>query len=277
MVGGGWVARIGRDGAREPPDPAAAEKRAACRADLPPAGHCRNPRRHWLVRSRSADAGLQRQSQDFLDLPGAPVFRRQYPLREFPRFNAHRGEYGPGEVEQQVAERMALARERKTYAFERERPNGTVLDVRGVPLQDGSFLTTYMDITERHRSEAKIAYMARHDELTGLPNRTVLRERLDRAIKGAREGDGQFAVHVLDLDRFKEVNDTLGHPVGDELLKAVAQRLHRCVRETDTLARLGGDELCIIQRINDIGSEPPHWPKGLSERSLRRSISGSTT
>ena len=204
------------------------------------------------------------RAKTLLDLPAHLFAGGRTALEDLIRFNAHRGEYGPGDVEQQVAERMALARERKTYEFERERPNGTVLDVRGVPLDDGSFLTTYMDITERHRSEAKIAYMARHDVLTGLPNRAVLRERLDRAIKGARDGDGQFAVHVLDLDRFKEVNDTLGHPVGDELLKAVAQRLHRCVRETDTLARLGGDELCIIQRITEVGSEPA----ALAERVL---------
>lgn len=195
------------------------------------------------------------RAKTLLDLP-APLFAgRRTSLEDLLRFNAQRGEYGPGDVEEQVAERLALARKRNTYEFERERPDGTVLDVRGVPLDDGGFLTTYMDITERHRSEAKIAYMARHDELTGLPNRAVLRERLDQAIKGVRGGDRQFAVHVLDLDRFKEINDTLGHPVGDALLKAVAERLRSCVREGDTLARLGGDELCIIQSVADASAE----------------------
>jgi len=194
-------------------------------------------------------------ARTLLDLPAHLLANGRTPLEDLIRFNAQRGEYGPGDVEAQVAERMALARDRKTYEFQRERPNGTVLDVRGVPLADGSFLTTYMDITERHRSEAKIAHMARHDVLTGLPNRAVLRERIEQAIKGTRDGDRRFVVHVLDLDRFKEVNDTLGHPVGDALLKAVAQRLRGCVREIDTLARLGGDELCIIQSVADPVSE----------------------
>jgi len=190
-----------------------------------------------------------------LELPTHLFANGSTSLEDLIRFNARRGEYGPGDVEQQVAERMALARDRKTYEFQRERPNGTVLDVRGVPLADGSFLTTYMDITERHRSEAKIAHMARHDVLTGLPNRVVLRECIEQAIKGAHEGDRQFVVHMLDLDRFKEVNDTLGHPMGDALLKAVAQRLRACVRDVDTLARLGGDELCIVQSVADPVSE----------------------
>jgi diguanylate cyclase (GGDEF)-like protein len=108
-----------------------------------------------------------------------------------------------------------------------------------------------MDITERYRSEAKIAHMAWHDALTDLPNRVLFRERLGQAITGTRDGDGRFAVLMLDLDRFKEINDTLGHPVGDELLKVVAERLRNCVREGDMLARLGGDEFSIIQRVTD--------------------------
>ena len=194
-------------------------------------------------------------AKTLLDLPTQMFAEGRTALEDLLRFNARRGEYGPGDAEEQVAKRVALARARSAYEFERERPNGTVLDVRGVPLADGSFLTTYMDITERHRSEARIAHMARHDVLTGLPNRAVLRERIEQAIKGTRDGDRQFVVHVLDLDRFKEVNDTFGHPVGDALLKAVAQRLRSCVRESDTLVRLGGDELCVVQSVADPVSE----------------------
>ena len=96
-----------------------------------------------------------------------------------------RGEYGPGDVEEQVATKLALAKDRTTYHFERERPNGTVLDVRGMPIESGGFITTYMDITERTRSEAKIAHMARHDALTDLSNRVLLNERLEQALKRA--------------------------------------------------------------------------------------------
>ena len=88
--------------------------------------------------------------------------------------------------------------------------------------------------------------MAHHDALTGLPNRVLFREHVHRAIARARRSNG-LAVLCLDLDRFKAVNDTLGHPVGDTLLRAVADRLKSCLRETDLVARLGGDEFAIVQ------------------------------
>jgi diguanylate cyclase (GGDEF)-like protein/PAS domain S-box-containing protein len=108
------------------------------------------------------------------------------------------------------------------------------------------WLTTYEDITERRAAEARIAHMAQHDALTGLPNRVLFHETLENALALARRGH-PVALHCLDLDQFKAVNDTLGHPVGDALLRQVAQRLQDGVRETDTVARLGGDEFAIVQ------------------------------
>ena len=99
---------------------------------------------------------------------------------------------------------------------------------------------------ERRRSEAKIAHMALHDTLTGLPNRTLLNERLEEALAGVGEAD-IAAVHLLDLDLFKNVNDTLGHPAGDELLKIVAARLQALACDGDTVARMSGDEFAIVQ------------------------------
>ncbi len=107
-----------------------------------------------------------------------------------------------------------------------------------------------IDVTERCQAEERIAHLAHHDALTGLPNRVLFRERMDGAIARARFGEG-FAVLCLDLDRFKEVNDALGHPVGDALLCAVADRLRAELRDTDTLARLGGDEFALIQSCAD--------------------------
>ncbi|ONG59108.1 hypothetical protein BKE38_00055 [Pseudoroseomonas deserti] len=107
-------------------------------------------------------------------------------------------------------------------------------------------LGVLIDVTARHEAEARIAHIARHDPLTGLPNRLLFRDRLEQALAHARRGQG-FAVLCLDLDRFKEVNDTLGHPIGDALLCAVAGRLRDELRDTDTLARLGGDEFAVIQ------------------------------
>jgi diguanylate cyclase (GGDEF)-like protein/PAS domain S-box-containing protein len=102
------------------------------------------------------------------------------------------------------------------------------------------------DVTERARSEQRIVHLAHHDALTDLPNRVLFREQLDQAL--ARVGRGELlAVLYLDLDLFKDVNDTLGHPVGDALLKVVADRLRDCVRGIDSVARLGGDEFAVIQ------------------------------
>jgi len=116
-----------------------------------------------------------------------------------------------------------------------------------VPLAGGGFVRTFTDVTLRKDSEARIAHMARHDELTGLANRVLFRERIEQAIARARRTEERFAVLLLDLDRFKGVNDTMGHPAGDLLLRITAQRLCRVVREIDTVARLGGDEFAIVQ------------------------------
>jgi diguanylate cyclase (GGDEF)-like protein/PAS domain S-box-containing protein len=107
-------------------------------------------------------------------------------------------------------------------------------------------LATLRDITERKQAAAQILQMARYDALTGLANRRVFAEAVQQAIARAQRGAKGFAVLYLDLDHFKDVNDTLGHPVGDLLLKAVAERLKGCVRETDTVARFGGDEFAVL-------------------------------
>jgi diguanylate cyclase (GGDEF)-like protein/PAS domain S-box-containing protein len=108
-------------------------------------------------------------------------------------------------------------------------------------------LTTSIDITDRKRAEGHLLYMAHHDALTDLPNRTLLRSRLNRSIARARRGDSCFALHIVDLDGFKAVNDVLGHSAGDKFLKLVAQRLRSVVCDRDTVARLGGDEFAILQ------------------------------
>lgn len=131
--------------------------------------------------------------------------------------------------------------------------NGRVILVARRPMADGCWLTTHEDITERWRNEARIAFMAHHDALTGLANRAALIEKIEDACARHRRWGEEFNVLMLDLDRFKQVNDTFGHPAGDDLLKQVANRLKATLRETDVLARLGGDEFAIIQ-VNDANS-----------------------
>jgi len=142
--------------------------------------------------------------------------------------------------------------------------DGRWIAVSVEPMTDGGTVTTHEDITERRLAEDRIAHMARHDALTDLPNRTLLRERLEQALEGHRREDRYPTVLMLDLDRFKEVNDTLGHPGGDALLRTVAERLRGCVRKGDTVARLGGDEFAVIQVSEDSAAEG----EALSKRML---------
>jgi diguanylate cyclase (GGDEF)-like protein len=127
-----------------------------------------------------------------------------------------------------------------------ELDDGRTIAVVNRPMPGGGWVATHEDVTERRQAEMKIAHMARHDALTDLPNRVLLRERLNEALAHVERGQ-RLAVHYIDLDQFKNVNDSLGHPIGDELLRTVAGRLCGSVRETDTICRVGGDEFFVIQ------------------------------
>jgi diguanylate cyclase (GGDEF)-like protein len=136
---------------------------------------------------------------------------------------------------------------------EREQPsdsvvelaNGRVIAIHHRPLPDAGWIATHEDVTERRRVEDQIVHLTRHDSLTGLPNRLLLKERLELALALTGRGQ-QCAVLCIDIDAFKAVNDTFGHQIGDGLLQAVANRLVGCVREADTVTRLGGDEFVVL-------------------------------
>jgi len=310
-------------------------------------------------------------NQEFLrllDIPASMLARGPVDLESLFRFNATRGEYGSGNPDEIVNTLMARAAQRKPHHFERIRPNGKALDVRGVPLPDGSFVTIYTDIseqrssaereqlaqkvfthtpagiiftdeahrilsinpattqmtgyeafellghtvfgminlhndqtpeafqamvvergswngeldvttkngndcpvgirvtrvddprsgvpahyiwiladiTERRQAEERMRHIAQHDALTGLPNRLALLMRLAQLLPEARRHQWNIAIMFIDLDRFKIINDTLGHQIGDEMLREVACRLSSVIRETDFVARLGGDEFVIL-------------------------------
>nr|MDP2189932.1 diguanylate cyclase [Rhodoferax sp.] len=311
--------------------------------------------------------------RELLDFPDE-LFAHGLPsLPTLLHFNARRGDYGPGDPEKITAAAVERARKMELHVFERTRPNGVVLEVRGTPLPGGGFVTIYTDITERKQTEKalrdseaelrlltdnvpamilyvdrrihcvfsnkryadffglavtdivgkplreivgnavypdleahfnkaleghpvayqrnvqlksgkqrcievklvpraadqgqvpgfysmaiditeqkqaeeRIQHVADHDSLTGLPNRLLFNDRLGQAISLARRDARQFALLYLDLDKFKPVNDTFGHDAGDQVLIDVAERIREQVRESDTVARVGGDEFAVILR-----------------------------
>jgi diguanylate cyclase (GGDEF)-like protein len=145
-------------------------------------------------------------------------------------------------IEQHVA---ALARG-ETFTHTQHLKSGRVVLVTNKPLEGGGWVDIQEDITERRQAEQKIHWLARHDPLTEIANRLQFHEALNDALRNLRPDHG-LVLHWIDLDGFKSVNDTLGHPVGDALLKSVARNLQRAVRKNDIVARLGGDEFAVLQ------------------------------
>jgi len=137
-----------------------------------------------------------------------------------------------------------------TRSREWQLDDGRLVEIVVSRRADGSCVALHEDVTEQRQAQERISFLARHDLLTGLPNRGVLRDELERALAGNRRGES-MALLCLDLDRFKPVNDTYGHATGDALLKQVALRLRECVRESDIVARLGGDEFAVVQRAGE--------------------------
>jgi diguanylate cyclase (GGDEF)-like protein len=149
------------------------------------------------------------------------------------------------DVDQLVAEfdkRLASAR-RESFTVQTQ--GGRTLNFTFEPMESGGSVVLAEDVTERRAAEARINHLARYDSLTGLPNRMYMREQMEKALKIA--GTDACAILFVDLDQFKQVNDTLGHPRGDILLKTVADRLRRLARSTDIVARFGGDEFVVVQ------------------------------
>ena len=159
------------------------------------------------------------------------------------RLIAHRKETGSfeGDVDEfcnAIIQKVSLG---KTTRQLTQTPGGRAIEIINRPLKEGGWVATIEDITERTRADEKIAHLAHYDALTDLPNRAMFRARLEQALGAMRPGQ-QLAVLYIDIDEFKGVNDALGHPIGDELLKGVAGRLRGCLKDTDVAARLGGDE-----------------------------------
>ncbi|QQO11532.1 EAL domain-containing protein [Bradyrhizobium diazoefficiens] len=159
---------------------------------------------------------------------------------------AHRRATGSftGDVDDYVARVLRDIHVRNSMVV--DTADGRSIHILNEPLADGGWVATHEDITERRRIEERITHLAHYDALTDLPNRTMFHEHL-RSELAAVAGGEQLAVHYIDIDEFKGVNDALGHLVGDDLLKSIAQSLRRCIGPADFVARLGGDEFAIVQ------------------------------
>jgi diguanylate cyclase (GGDEF)-like protein/PAS domain S-box-containing protein len=162
-----------------------------------------------------------------------------------------RAGYHPEEPDVYVERILTKVRSNQPYYTEYPMCDGRLFAVNHRPMAGGGWVAIHQDITAQKQAETQIAFMARHDGLTGLANRSVLLEKMEEALARLRRHGNPFTVFMLDLDLFKIVNDSLGHPVGDALLKVVAARLMACTRETDTVARLGGDEFAILATADD--------------------------
>ena len=159
---------------------------------------------------------------------------------------AHRKETGSftGNVDRYVDRLLRDMRQRNAMVI--DTPDGRSIQVVNEPLPDGGWVATHEDITERRTIEERIAHLAHYDALTDLPNRALFHEQIKQELPYAKP-DRQVAVLYIDIDEFKSVNDSLGHLIGDELLKSVAQSLRGCVPDTGFVARLGGDEFAVVQ------------------------------
>jgi diguanylate cyclase (GGDEF)-like protein len=180
---------------------------------------------------------------------------------EILRYRANVGDFLRREPEDYRAGHLAAMAHGTVTTLILQGLEGREVLVTTSPMASGGWVATHEDITERRRAEAKIAYMAQHDALTDLPNRLRLYEQLGQTLSRSKRGE-HVAVFCLDLDRFKEVNDAHGHPVGDLLLKSVADRLRQCTRDIDVVARLGGDEFAIMQA----GASQPTEATSLASR-----------
>ncbi|HVY13841.1 MAG TPA: EAL domain-containing protein [Rhodopila sp.] len=176
---------------------------------------------------------------------GDKMFAVGAPIQEALMAICSAGQLPREAVEELLVKQKGLADARQSGSFLIAGRDGLAVSVVQRPIADGGWLATYEDVTERHRAEERVRFAAHHDALTSLPNRVLFYARLNEMISRLGYHESALSLLCLDLDRFKQVNDTLGHPVGDKLLINAGRRLMTCVRSDAIVARLGGDEFAI--------------------------------
>ncbi len=193
------------------------------------------------------DGRLVLWNKQYIDIFGKPEgeVKKGASLIELIEAEKARGEF-EGDVHEHVADLVLQLSAGEVVRSKFKHPNGKIISAVHAPLPAGGWIGTHEDVTLREQAAEKIEYAALHDTLTGLANRTQFNAKLDDVLEKAASSNTCGDLMLLDLDKFKPVNDTYGHDIGDELLKLVSERLRECVRSSDLVARLGGDEFGII-------------------------------
>lgn len=173
--------------------------------------------------------------------------RRGTPFDKIIESRIKKGLFEGKDAEAYLEERIDAVRQTVRHTKVHELRDGRIIAITHEPLEGGGWVATHDDVTYLHRIEARLSYLARHDALTDLPNRSQLRERLDELLAADARARGHIIVLVFEIDRFKEINDTFGPSIGDALLQNVAQRLRRRLDGADMIARVGGDEFIVLQ------------------------------
>ncbi|MDO8877414.1 MAG: diguanylate cyclase, partial [Pseudolabrys sp.] len=183
---------------------------------------------------------------ELLHLQNAPI-RAGMHVSQLVRHSIRAGNHQAKGVKQVLSD-LGLTLQRGEFdQFQISPDSRRTLAVSRRMMSDGGSVVILEDVTERKRAQERIEHLARFDELTGLANRTQFRERINAILAAMHKPENHIAIHLIDLDRFKSINDTLGHPIGDKLLKQVAARLSTEIRPTDMITRFGGDEFVVLQ------------------------------
>ena len=187
---------------------------------------------------------------ELLHLEKAPV-RVGMRISQLARHSVRAGNHRNTSIKQVMTDLMNGLREDKFGQYHTSLDGDRTIAVSRRMMADGGSVVILEDVTERKRAQERITHLARFDELTGLANRTQFRERINGILATVHERQSPLTIHLIDLDRFKSINDTLGHPIGDKLLKEVAARLCAVIKPGDMITRFGGDEFVVLQTVTE--------------------------
>jgi diguanylate cyclase (GGDEF)-like protein len=210
---------------------------------------------------------LQVWNERFLELLhlGKASVRVGMPISALARHSIRAGNYRGRRAKDVFQELVHNLRQDNSEQVQTSPDGERIIALSRRVMDGGGSVIILEDVTEREHAQERIAHLARYDELTGLANRTQFRERISAMLAAVHRPENHLAIHLIDLDRFKSINDTLGHPIGDKLLKQVAFRLIKVMAEADIITRFGGDEFVVLQA----GAKGRQEARELAERLVK--------